>query len=445
MAIHKLREKELKSLEVGRKHFDGGGLYFEPKEPGAGPFRYKYRLKGRELTYTIGWYPEEFSLEAIRSAHQRAVDQVKAGIHPVEQRREKRAEHSAATLAALIDETDTLAQWINQWMQAVKAQSGWSDRHGRKVRERIEKHLGKESIYRKKIGAIGAADIAPVIERIAQNTPDTAKRVASYLSATFNYAGSHGRVSADPVGMAIKGVLFKRRRHTKERTNQPAIIDLLELGELMVRAERSDSAFALRNVHILVAYTAQRIELCASARWSQFHLDKREWRIPREDMKTKDPNRNRYHTVFLTQPVLDMLARLPRPVPGEPDFLFPSEKAAKGHITIEGVEKFYQRLGLTGRHVPHGWRSALMTNANDCMTVDRRGYKVHRFDAHDAKSVLDHKMEDSLQRAYDRGERVEAKREVLNWWASELERAAKAAVSTPQTVAVPSSRAKKHK
>jgi len=418
--MNKLRQQELKTLPPGQ-HFDGGGLFLEVKESGTGVFRYAFRIAGKKRLYTIGWFPDEVSLTAARIEHRRAQGLVDQGVDPVADRKRKRVDEVSATIAALDAKDDALCTWMGAWMDSEKRANNWSPRHGRKIRERITKHLAGERLYKMHLAKITPAEIAPVLEKISDEVPDTAHRIAGYISSTFEYAGSHGRVTSNPTSIA-RSVLKRRRRSKKERTPQPAILDLNELAPIMLRAQRAPAVAELRDAHVLISYTAQRSERIVSATWDQFNLEQRLWRVPRGLMKTKNPNRNAFHEIYLSDPVIAMLRRLPRPARADA-FVFPSEASECGHITIEGLEKFYQRLGLAGVHVPHGWRSALMTNANEAMTTNAAGIRIHRFDPSDSKAVLDHELGDELQRAYDRGERRESKRELLTWWAQQMEAA----------------------
>lgn len=424
----KLKQAELKSLPAGQ-HYDGGGLFFEPDGTGNGVFRCSYRLNGNKRTYTIGWL-DEVSLTQARAEHRNVQTLVDRGIDPVADRKRREAEQMAATIASLNAKDDSLESWMRAWMKSEINKGNWSERHGRKIRERIDKHLAREPLYKMHVADIKPGAIAPVLEKIAETVPDTAHRIAGYISSTFVYAAAYGREVSDPAAVARK-VLKRRRNSKKERTPQPAIIDLPELGEVLLNAERSDSVRALREASVLVAYTCQRAERIVSATFDQFDFAKRLWRIPRSLMKTKDPNRNSHHELYLCDTVMAMLKRLPKPEKPTA-FLFPSEASKHGHITIEGLEKFYQNLGLKGRHVPHGWRSALMTNANEAMSVNQRGEPIHRFAASDSHAVLDHELGEKLQRAYDRGERREWKKILLTWWGEQLDAARQAVLDREQ-------------
>lgn len=93
-----------------------------------------------------------------------------------------------------------------------------------------------------------------------------------------------------------------------------------------------------------------------------------------------------------------------------------------GHISVESLEKAYRvTLGLKGKHVPHGWRSAFNTNAHDAL--DSKGKR--RFGEDIVEISLDHTIGGKVRQAYDRGERWEARQVLMQWWSDQLDSAEK--------------------
>ena len=105
---------------------------------------------------------------------------------------------------------------------------------------------------------------------------------------------------------------------------------------------------------------------------------------------------------------------------GSKGFVFPSPTGNK-HIGREGVEKMYRiTLKLSGKHSPHGWRSAFSTLTHD-----------HGF-AHDViELTLDHVHANEVARAYDRGERFIERVKLLEWWGQQLSAAQHGATIIP--------------
>jgi integrase len=97
---------------------------------------------------------------------------------------------------------------------------------------------------------------------------------------------------------------------------------------------------------------------------------------------------------------------------GADGYLFRSPVGRK-HITRESLEKAYRvTLGQDGKHSPHGWRAAFSTLARD-----------HGLERDVVELTLDHIHDNDVVRAYDRGERLQQRIRLMNWWGDQLIRA----------------------
>src|SRR6267143_1587936 len=136
-------------------------------------------------------------------------------------------------------------------------------------------------------------------------------------------------------------------------------------------------------------------------------------------MKAKD--RHYDHKILLSSPITKQLREC-RTTIGSKVYLFISQYGGFGtHITPESVENAYRvTLGLAKKHCPHGWRSALSTLARD-----------HGFDREVVELTLDHIHDNDVARAYDRGERLQQRIKLMNWWGGELEKAQRGADVVP--------------
>ena len=111
-----------------------------------------------------------------------------------------------------------------------------------------------------------------------------------------------------------------------------------------------------------------------------------------------------------------------RALKGSKGYAFPSPIDPKKHITRESLEKVYRvTLELEDRHTPHGWRSAFSTLARE------EGH----FERDVVELALDHIHDNDVVRAYDRGERLQKRIELMTWWDAELARAQQGAEVLP--------------
>ena len=64
----KLTNAKLRSLPIGRKVSDGGGLYYQPTANNKGKWSYRFTIDGKSHEMGLGTYPE-ISLKEARLTH----------------------------------------------------------------------------------------------------------------------------------------------------------------------------------------------------------------------------------------------------------------------------------------------------------------------------------------------------------------------------------------
>lgn len=160
--------KRAKAKEKSYKMFDEDGLYLEVKPTGRKVWRIKYRIYGKEKTYTIGDYPT-ITLSQARAITREVKQKVLDGIDPVAEKQEEK------------EIKNIIADFLE------KKQKEVSKNHFKKQKVRIENYilpeLGNRDIDTKR-------DIVKVIKSVPQKyTPttkktdkiETARRVFSLL------------------------------------------------------------------------------------------------------------------------------------------------------------------------------------------------------------------------------------------------------------------------
>ena len=94
---------------------------------------------------------------------------------------------------------------------------------------------------------------------------------------------------------------------------------------------------------------------------------------------------------------------------GRKGYVFPSPTGNQ-FISRESLEKAYRvTLNMSGKHAPHGWRSAFSTLARD-----------NGFEQDVVELALDHAHGNEVVRAYDRGERFTQRVGLYKWWGEKL-------------------------
>ena len=399
---------KLVSDGVTGRHRDGGSLFLVVRGPGQASWVYRFGPSNRE--YAIGTWAD-VSLPKARAEHEQAREWVRKGLDPVAQRRLKRAEEAASTEV-------TLRELGNEWLDAKKAE--WSPVHYTKSRQAIERDVYPA------LGALPAASITSAmihraLEPLEARAPETSTRVRQHVGLIFDLARVKGLRDDNPVVKVVGGARSTGRLNRK----QPALLKLADLGKVLRDTEAANTTPVVRVALWLLSRTAVRPGELIPARWSEFDFESKDprWTIPRSRMKTQ--SRENDHAVPLTPAVVSRLKDWQRVAPKSP-FVFPSTNARNktGHIGVEALEKCYRvTLGLKGRHVPHGWRSAFNTLAHDA--IDSKGKR--RWDEDIVEVALDHVFGGKVRQAYDRGERWEPRRLLMQWWSDQLDQAERGA------------------
>ena len=164
----------------------------------------------------------------------------------------------------------------------------------------------------------------------------------------------------------------------------------------------------------LLMLTAVRQGELTGATWGEFKdldklLDSARWEIPAGRMKMKIA-----HIVPLSAQALAIVLQQ-RAAWGNPEphkFVFPGNgnAAANRHMSGSALSFGLNALGYKDRHTPHGFRSAFSTLAHEAN-------KDHRL----IEMCLAHKDGDKVSASYNSATQVSARRELLQWWANEVD------------------------
>lgn len=388
----------------GKKLSDGGGLYLFITPTGGALWRIKYRIDGKEKTYSIGSYPA-VSLAAARVDLAEVKAQLRENKDPVTQRRINRAESSAAS-------DHTFEAIAAEWLKM--KQREWSAGHYTKSARALERDI-YPAIGKLPIASITPAIVAKAIEDIhKRDVLETATRILQHLNGVFRYAQAKGLCRDNPA-LPAREILPRK----KDNGRMPALLEFSALGDILRRAHMARTSPSVRMAHRLCAFTAARIGNIINAEWKEFDLESDQpiWNIPRTKMKVK--SRLIDHRIPLCPDIVSELRQW-QSVFGSKGYVFPSLTGNK-HIGRESIEKMYRvTLGLEGKHSPHGWRSSFSTLARD-NGIARDVVEL----------ALDHAHDNEVARAYDRGERFEERVKLFNWWGEKLSAAQRGATIIP--------------
>src|SRR5690606_34021425 len=196
---------------------DGGGLYLHLAKSGSKLWRMKFRIAGKEKLLSFGSYPE-VSLKEARNKRDRARLDLRDGIDPAKDKREKKrlAKLGAANSFRAIGEEYLLKVEKDGLAPVTITKKHW-------LFGKLSPSLGAMPIK-----DIGPHDLLSVLRDIeAAGAIVTAHRARSFAGQIFRYAIATGRADSDPT-FALRGALI-----TPQVTHLAAITDSRKVGKLL--------------------------------------------------------------------------------------------------------------------------------------------------------------------------------------------------------------------
>jgi integrase len=391
MARHLLDAKKVEKAKPRAKPYrlaDGDGLYLYVPPSGVKAWQYRYRHGGKPQTATLGKYSDVQGLAWARSKADEARSKAAAGDHLTQVKRVKKASKGA-------ESASTFAATAETWVEYEARKGNWTPGYRAQVASSLENHLSPLNELPMK--AITAAVVAPLLRSVERTTTDMAGKVRRRLRAILDYAVEEGIIAGNPLPAP------RRRKRAEKSRHLPAVLKREGVGEILRDADVAEGCRGVKRAHVLAAFTAQRISEIVGATWSEFDLTAGLWTIPRERMKRKDPERGP-HVVPVPPRLLATMREWRRADGDTAEFAMPAPRG-EGHVTREGVEKFYRRtLKLSGKHSPHSWRAVLSTWANDAGE-----------DADAVEAQLDHVTGTKVKTAYDRAKRLDRRTDLMAW------------------------------
>lgn len=375
--------RQAKPADKPYKLFDGGGLFLLVQPGGAKLWRLKYRFGGKEKLLAIGSYDKGVSLKKAREERDRARNQLVEGIDPGASRKEeKQAEREQSE--------NTFRAIALNWAETYGAR--WTELHRARVVASLEADVFSA------LGNLPIKEITPpmvlsVIRAVeSRGALDVASRILQRTSAIFRYAIQTGRATYNPAA-DMKGVLKTRKVEHRSAISRGELPDFLK--KLDSYAGDPVTKLALR----LIILTFVRTGELRGARWEEFDVEQRQWRIPAERMKMRSP-----HIVPLSPQALAVIEAL-RPITGQSDLLFPSRRDKERPISENTLIYALYRLGYHKQATVHGFRALASTILNET------GFRPDVIERQ-----LAHAERNKIRAAYHRSEYLAERQEMIDWW-----------------------------
>jgi integrase len=377
--------RHTKSKEKPYKLFDERGLFMLVAPAGGRLWRFRYRYGGKEKLLALGAYPD-VSLKRAREKRDEARRLVADRIDPSVQRQADKA-----TLGLTFEVI--AREWLALLEKSVKAST--FERERSQLERFVFPILGSRPVAQ-----ITTPEMLAVLKKIeARGTRDTAHRVRSSCVRIMRYAAQTGRshnVRSDDLRGALAPVV---KRHFA------AITDPVRVGELLRAIDgyvgQPTTAAALK----LAPYVFVRPGELRQMEYSELNLDAAEWRIPGERMKMGEP-----HIVPLSTQAVEILRRM-QPLTGNGRYVFPSLLSRDRPMSDNTVRNALRRLGYSNEDMTgHGFRSMASTLLNE------KGWHPDLIELQ-----LAHAERNKVRDAYNRAQRLDERRQMMQSWANYLD------------------------
>jgi integrase len=367
------------------KMFDGEGLYLEVLPTGRKYWRMKYFFATKEKVLALGVYPH-ITLADARELRAQARKLLATGTDPGE------AKKQAKRLLEQKHE-NTFEVLAREWHR--NRLGKWTPGHAKKTMKRLESlvfpRLGQRSV-----ADITASELLSVMRSIEERGIDLAHRMLQVCGQVFNYAVLTERANNNPA-FALRGAL-----KPLVKTNR-AYLKANELPEYLRKLESYDGALLTKLAMKFLLLTFVRTGELRGAEWSEIDFENKEWRIPAQRMKMRDP-----HIVPLSKQAIAVLRQI-QPLTGQRQYVFTNQHKPSGCMSENTILYGLYRMGYHSRATGHGFRSTASTILNE-----------HGFRPDIIERQLAHGERNSVRAAYNHAQYLPERREMMQWWGDYL-------------------------
>jgi integrase len=397
-AENRLTALQVKNAEDGWYN-DGGNLHLRVGNGGQSKkWVLRYTRNGKVTEIGLGPV-KRVPLKLARELRDQHMQGLAKGLDPrAEKRRRAAADEAAKTFAEAAGEL--IEARLKKWR--VNASDGRTSSFDQWTQSLT---VDCKSIADRAVGEIETNEIERIVRpRWNKGHAASTRRLLNRIETVFDYAKAKGWRKADnPATWALFEHILQAHGPTGPKSHHPAL-DWRETPAFMARLRAVDSIPAL--ALDMTVLTAARSGEVRGMMWDEVDLDTATWTVPAERMK-----RGREHQVPLSADAIALLQRLDKARYNK--FVFPGRRS-NGPVTHYPVWTLVQRL--TGRKAdqpsaasPHGFRASF-----------RSWCRAKKIPNDVAERCLAHERKDATQAAYDREEMLEARREVMERWATFL-------------------------
>ena len=397
-----------KIIKQGKKgaYSAGGGLYLSISKSKTASWLFRYTFNGKARWKGLGPYNSVNSLKKMARKAEECKAMLSDGIDPIEYERDRKAattgKNAEAQREAMLDQM-TFSRCAEDYIETKK--SGWKNKKHAQQWQNTLTTYAFPIIGDMPVNQIDNTHVLAILTPIWTTKTETATRIRNRIELVLSYAAAlKYRSKENPalwrgnldLLLPKPGDLMKVKGGARHHPALP-YDDMPHFMSLLM-AQEGVGAKALRLTILCTTRTSETI----AAEWSEFDLDAAVWAIPAIRMKG-----NKVHRIPLCAEAVEILEELKAYRVGR--FVFPSSKNAKGEerplstAAMSAVLKRMKRLDIT----VHGFRSTF------------RDWVAERTSFPDrvAEMALAHKLKDGVEAAYQRGDLMDKRKDLMNAWA----------------------------
>src|ERR1700733_7848325 len=375
---------------------DGQRLFLRITPDGSRFWRLKYVAHGKESQASLGKNPTVFIAQARLADAMRS--EVSAGKNPIREKRDiKEAIQDAKSL--------TFGRVAQEWLAYATTPTGepWGDRTR-------EKHTGENEKLKRVRGLpivdVTSAQVMGIVQAIERSGKgETAKRVGQSASNVFSFAGARYQTGHNPAKDRKFWLRAVKPEHHGAITNPDelaVLVGLIDGGWGGVGSPTVNNA-----MRFLLRTFPRQGELC-SMEWAEVDFKTCTWLAqPKAKSKLKAP-----HVVPLARQTVAILAAQ-KAISGGGRYVWPHATRDGRHMSTGTVAAALGTMGYTpDQHTAHGFRTTAATLLREAL----------RYDSELVERQLSHKVGNAVAGAYDRSQRIDERRLMMQAWADYIEK-----------------------
>jgi len=398
---NQLTELSIKQAKPKKKQYkltDGEGMYLRVYPNGSKYWQLQFWFEGKQKILSFGVWPD-ISLKEARDKRFVAKKIIKEGINPIEEKKEILKSHNFIQEEEKLRETTTFNMVAKEWFSRQSLQ--WTERHTRGVLSSLNMHVYPD-LGEMPISSILKQDIISTLRKLeAEGKNETCYRIRQKIEAIFSYAEVEGHCTGNPA-KGLQQILTKPQPKSQ---NSLPISALPEFLEKMIADKAAIPTTVLAMKFIILTFV--RTQELRFADWKEFVIDSSEplWVIPADRMKMR-----KIHHVPLSRQAVNILNEMQK-YSGKEGYVFPQYYNSKKAMSENTLLYFSNRLGYSGRHTIHGFRSVASTVLNES----------RKWHPDVIERQLAHQESNKVRKAYNRAEHLDERRKMMEWWSDYIE------------------------